>query len=321
MAKAKPFQNFVLSLLAIGGVMGAGSFDASAQTNCNSLSPTCSANRVDTSGRAMSDLQRNFNQNLSQAALSEAMFGAEGTAYLTLQNLVIQDRPDLFTNKILKGQKRSFDQKKRLWSSLPGTKKEAGYISKIIDAKLFVEEEASALNIQKQDSPKILHIATHSFYIGDKKEENIFAELFFSSNSLSYSKKFENPLLRSGIVLAGANYPEKNLNDDGYLTALEISKLNWNGTELVVVSGCESGQGDLQSGEGVYGLKRAITVAGARSSLLSLWEVDDKATAAFMESFYLKLKSGESRSNALSKTQKEKILQILNNTSKFEKVG
>lgn len=100
MAKAKPFQNFVLSLLAIGGVMGAGSFDASAQTNCNALSPTCSANRVDTSGRAMSDLQRNFNQNLSQAALSEAMFGAEGTAYLTLQNLVIQDRPDLFTDKI-----------------------------------------------------------------------------------------------------------------------------------------------------------------------------------------------------------------------------
>ena len=217
----------------------------------------------------------------------------------------VKNSSELISSEILKGQKRSFDQKKRLWSSLPGTKKEAGYISKIIDAKLFVEEEASALNIQKQDSPKILHIATHSFYIGDKKEENIFAELFFSSNSLSYSKKFENPLLRSGIVLAGANYPEKNLNDDGYLTALEVSKLNWNGTELVVVSGCESGQGDLQSGEGVYGLKRAITVAGARSSLLSLWEVDDKATAAFMESFYLKLKSGESRSNALSKTQKE----------------
>ena len=96
-----------------------------------------------------------------------------------------------------------------------------------------------------------------------------------------------------------------SLKDDGYLTALEVSKLNWNGTELVVVSGCESGQGDLQSGEGVYGLKRAIAVAGARSSLLSLWEVDDKATAEFMESFYLKLKSGESRSKALSNTQKE----------------
>ena len=96
-----------------------------------------------------------------------------------------------------------------------------------------------------------------------------------------------------------------NQIDDGYLTALELSKLDFSGTELVVISGCESGLGELKSGDSIYGLKRSIAVAGARSSLLSLWEVDDKATAAFMESFYLKLKSGESRSNALSKTQKE----------------
>jgi len=201
-------------------------------------------------------------------------------------------------------QKRSFDQKNRLWGSLPGTKKEAEIISKITNAKLFLEDEASALNIQMEESPKILHIATHSFYIGDNKDDNLFSENIFS-NSITNNKRIENPLLRSGIVLAGANYPDKNLKDDGYLTALEVSKLNWNDTELVVVSGCESGQGDLQSGEGVYGLKRAIAVAGARSSLLSLWEVDDKATAEFMESFYLKLKSGESRSKALSNTQKE----------------
>ena len=200
-------------------------------------------------------------------------------------------------------QKRSFDQKNRLWGSLPGTKKEADIISKITNAKLFLEEEASALNIQMEDSPKILHIATHSFYIGDNNDI-LFSENIFS-NSITNNKRIENPLLRSGIVLAGANYPDKNLKDDGYLTALEVSKLNWNDTELVVVSGCESGQGDLQSGEGVYGLKRAIAVAGARSSLLSLWEVDDKATAEFMESFYLKIKSGESRSKALSNTQKE----------------
>ena len=208
------------------------------------------------------------------------------------------------TSKNLNEQKRSFDQKNRIWLSLPGTKKEADIISKITNAKLFLENEASALNIQMEESPKILHIATHSFYIGDNKDDNLFSENIFS-NSITNNKRIENPLLRSGIVLAGANYPDKNLKDDGYLTALEVSKLNWNGTELVVVSGCESGQGDLQSGEGVYGLKRAIAVAGARSSLLSLWEVDDKATAEFMESFYLKLKSGESRSKALSNTQKE----------------
>ncbi|NMP12443.1 tetratricopeptide repeat protein [Cyanobacteria bacterium 150SLHA] len=115
----------------------------------------------------------------------------------------------------------------------------------------------------------------------------------------------ENPLLRSGIVLAGANQPNANSNDDGYLTALEVAKLDWQGTEMVVISGCESGKGEIQAGEGVYGLKRAIAVAGARSSLLSLWKVDDAATAAFMESFYERLKAGVGRADALAATQQE----------------
>ncbi len=74
---------------------------------------------------------------------------------------------------------------------------------------------------------------------------------------------------------------------------------------MVVVSGCESGKGDIQAGEGVYGLKIAIAVAGARSSLLSLWKVDDAATKAFMQSFYQRLKAGEGRADALAATQKE----------------
>ena len=115
----------------------------------------------------------------------------------------------------------------------------------------------------------------------------------------------ENPLIRSGIVLAGANNPEMDTNDDGYLTSLEVTKLDWEGTEMVVISGCESGLGDIKSGEGVYGLKRAISVAGAKSSLLSLWKVNDLATVEFMDSFYSKLKNGEGKSKALANTQKE----------------
>ena len=107
------------------------------------------------------------------------------------------------------------------------------------------------------------------------------------------------------IVLSGANFPNLNKSDDGYLTALEVSKLDWLGTELVVISGCESGIGVNKTGDGVYGLKRSIAVAGARSSMLSLWEVKDEPTAAFMESFYKKLKSGVSRNKALFETQKE----------------
>ena len=117
--------------------------------------------------------------------------------------------------------------------------------------------------------------------------------------------KGENPLLRSGIVLAGANKPDAKKFDDGYLTALELANLDLSATEMVVVSGCESGKGDIQAGESVYGLKRAIAVAGARSSLLSLWKVNDKETAAFMESFYRRLKKGDGRADALAATQKE----------------
>jgi CHAT domain-containing protein len=125
----------------------------------------------------------------------------------------------------------------------------------------------------------------------------------------------ESPMLRSGIALAGANrnplpgiaststLSGEDSGDDGYLTALEVAQLNWKGTELVVISACESGTGETRAGEGVYGLRRAIAVAGARSSLLSLWKVSDEATAAFMEAYYRRLKAGEGRAAALAATQ------------------
>ena len=111
--------------------------------------------------------------------------------------------------------------------------------------------------------------------------------------------------MRSGIVLAGANNPFLNPIDDGYLTALEATNLNLEGTELVVISGCESGQGDIKSGQGVYGFRRSLAVAGAKSQLLSLWKVDDLGTAAFMEAFYKNLDKGIAKDIALKNTQKE----------------
>ena len=186
----------------------------------------------------------------------------------------------------LPNQSRSMDLESVVWNQLPGTSREGKEIAKLTDAKYLTKEKATALAIQKYNSPRILHIASHAYYMTNQDE-------------------LENPLLRSGIVLAGANQPDLNPYDDGYLTALEVTKLDLEGTELAVISGCESGKGDFQSGEGVYGLKRALAVAGSRSSLLSLWKVDDYGTALFMESFYEKLKEGKSRSKALSDTQKE----------------
>ncbi|WP_320667427.1 CHAT domain-containing tetratricopeptide repeat protein [Prochlorococcus sp. MIT 1307] len=190
------------------------------------------------------------------------------------------------SNLISSTQRRSGDLSSMSWKPLPGTAKEGKAIAKLTNANLLLREKATALAVQEQESPKVLHLASHAYYLEDQD-------------------KGENPLLRSGIVLAGANQPDANSKDDGYLTALEVTKLDWQGTELVVVSGCESGKGDIQAGEGVYGLKRAIAVAGARSSLLSLWKVDDQATAAFMESFYQRLKAGVGRADALAATQKE----------------
>ncbi|MBW3044852.1 CHAT domain-containing protein, partial [Prochlorococcus marinus] len=182
-------------------------------------------------------------------------------------------------------QKRSGILDNRNWQELKGTIEEGEIIASLLNGKLLMQEEATSIAIQETQSPKVIHIASHSYFVDNKDEKN--------------------PLLRSGIVLAGANNPKLFPNDDGYLTGLEITRLNWQGTELVVISGCESGKGDSESGEGLFGLKRAISVAGGRSSILSLWEVDDGATASFMKSFYKKLINGDDKATALKKTQNE----------------
>ena len=106
-------------------------------------------------------------------------------------------------------------------------------------------------------------------------------------------------------MFAGANRPDANPSDDGYLTAAEATAMDLEGTELVTLSACETGLGGVQSGEGVYGLQRSLAVAGARSTLLSLWKVDDYLTVAFMERYYKRLKAGEGRADALRNTQND----------------
>ena len=140
--------------------------------------------------------------------------------------------------------------------------------------------------IFKNQNPKILHIASHSYFF-NIKEMNA------------------HPMMRSGIVLSGVNNKTNNPNNDGYLTALEFSRLELEGTELVVISGCDSGRGAIMpsTGDSIYGLKRAISVAGAKSSLLSLWKVSDDGTAKFMEYFYKKIKEGKGKSEALVETK------------------
>lgn len=129
----------------------------------------------------------------------------------------------------------------------------------------------------------------------------------------------EDAMLNSSIVLAGANrhlLPEtssavnpvaqdRGSVDDGYFTAKEAAQLQLVGSELVVLSACDTAAGTQQSGEGLYGLQRSLSVAGARTTLLSLWKVDDDATAYFMERYYTLLKQGKGRMEALLEVQNE----------------
>ncbi|WP_269609270.1 CHAT domain-containing protein [Prochlorococcus marinus] len=253
--------------------------------------------RLLTTGRELLDLQEEYNlTNQTSLVVANPSFNLISD----LSNDEISDET------ILASQKRSGDLGSSTWDSLPGTVQEGQSIAQLTNGRLLMKSQATVLAVQESYSPKILHIASHSYFLmNDKNKDENITSMFIGQTSSNQFSVNENSLLRSGIVLAGANQPDLNPQDDGYLTALEVTKLDWQGTELAVISGCESGQGDIQSGEGVYGLKRAIAVAGARSSLLSLWEVDDRATASFMTSFYQKLKDGEGRADALANTQKE----------------
>jgi CHAT domain-containing protein len=103
--------------------------------------------------------------------------------------------------------------------------------------------------------------------------------------------------------LAGAN--ERNSgDDDGILTALEATQLDLSGTELVVLSACDTGVGEIQNGEGVYGLRRALALAGAQTQVTSLWKVSDDVTRNLMVDYYRRLQQGEGRSAALRSTQR-----------------
>ncbi len=110
-------------------------------------------------------------------------------------------------------------------------------------------------------------------------------------------------MLRSALVFAGAN--RRSISGTALATALEISTLDFDGTELVVLSACDTGLGGLTAGEGVFGLRRGFVAAGAKRVVLSLWEVDDAATAFLMNEFYQSLKDGRSTDEALSHAQAE----------------
>jgi CHAT domain-containing protein len=200
------------------------------------------------------------------------------------------------------------------WDYLEGSEKEINLIEKFSVEKNYTvtakkgtvanEESFKALN--GEASPSLLHVATHGFFFPDPstKEKKATKE---STTGGSVFKFSENPLFRSGLLFAGANnaWVGKPLPaiDDGILTAYEVSDLYLPNTKLIVLSACETGLGDIQGSEGVYGLQRAFKMAGVQNLIMSLWKVPDVETAEFMEIFYSNLFEKKSIDDAFNIAQ------------------
>lgn len=203
-----------------------------------------------------------------------------------------------------------------LLAPLPGTEKEAFLLQGEARAagfsvQVYKGRDASKANLAAQDSPDILHLATHGLYLSPAEVPNLPPALAGARTPLG------GAMARSLLALAGASvtlqdwrkgiYPP--LDNDGLLTAQEVAGLNLDRTWLVVLSACDSGGGEAQPGEGVFGLRRGFAQAGARNLVLTLWTVGDAATASLMEAFYHEaLRSGDAP-GALARVQRSTLVE------------
>jgi len=193
-------------------------------------------------------------------------------------NAVLIGAPEFYSNNENKSNNVQYQ-------SLPGTEKEIVEIGNILNkmnihTKIFLKKDANVKNLKNLKNPSILHIATHGFF--KENFENFQKDELFNNNN----KLKENPLLLSGLILSD-NY-DKLKDTTGYsiITSYEVMNLDLDSTLLVVLSACETGLGEVNNGEGVYGLQRAFIVAGAKYIVMSLWKVDDEITSKLMIEFY-----------------------------------
>ena len=191
---------------------------------------------------------------------------------------------------------------------LPGTLAEANGVGEILrenkyQVTEFIGEAGSEESLKDLSGKKtgIIHIATHGFFLPvEQSQRNPFIQMKFDDRNDNAG--YVDPMLRSGLLLAGGNraWQGDSIPDtieDGVLTAKEISHLDLRETDLVVLSACETGLGDVSS-EGVFGLQRAFKQAGAQTIIMSLWNVEDEATQYLMTNFYSYLTQGASKREA-----------------------
>lgn len=226
------------------------------------------------------------------------------------------DKSILFTN-------RSTNLNDITFEPLHYAKDELDAIGKIMGrekSEIFTGKEALEEILMNKSGPDILHLATHGFFINRQgllpssrgwQTADFTATDENQPNRIENVIDVENPLLMSGILLAGANQSLTSgdtRKNDGIVTAEKILGLNLHGTKMVVLSACDTGLGKIKSGEGVFGLRRAFTQAGAKSLVMSLWKVPDRETKELMVQFYRNIKSGDmNRCEALRKAALDQI--------------
>jgi CHAT domain-containing protein/lipopolysaccharide biosynthesis regulator YciM len=232
-----------------------------------------------TSGRDLLRLEVHTAGKQSPVVIGNPLFGVERSAR------VLTDSGN---------NRRSMDFVEDDFAPLPGTAREAQDIAALLPgAIVWTGSRATEHALKQIAGPTILHIATHGFFLPDQGTK----------------ESLEDPSLRSGLILAGANQRQGGPGEDGVLTALEVAGLDLWGTKLVVLSACDTGVGETTNSEGVYGLRRALVLAGAESHVMSLWQVADQTTRELMVGFYKELQRGARRSEALRTVQ----LRLLRN--------
>jgi len=201
---------------------------------------------------------------------------------------------------------------------LPGTLGEATDIQQLnfknsIKSIILTGSDATETSFKKltgTKEPFILHIATHGYFFPDPQQrKEVSSVRLLESEQKNFFKWSDDPLLRSGLILAGANNtwgkPDyvSDSTEDGILTSYEISNLDLSGCQLVVLSACETGLGDNWGSEGVFGLQRAFKMAGVKNIIMSLWKVPDAQTSELMTRFYTYCFAGKSVHDALQAAQ------------------
>jgi tetratricopeptide (TPR) repeat protein len=191
---------------------------------------------------------------------------------------------------------------------LPGTEAEVKNIETLLTSKnwkctTLLGMYATEQNVRNCKSPALLHLATHGYFISDTEHADL--------SGIKGSWLAKNPMLRSGLLLTGSAsalagyYTSPDEAEDGILTAYEVVSMDLSSTDLVVLSACETGLGEVQSGEGLLGLQRGFRIAGAKSIIMTLWDISDAVTSEVMLYFYQNFLEGQSHAEALKNAIQE----------------